>query len=284
MAVLSVLAVVGAAAIPTVTLSGNVNMPMVALGTGSGQKGNVTDAVMLWLQSGGMAIDTAYHYFDETDIKKGIDAVGAKRGDYFLETKIPCSTKSGGAQAIDSNLQQLGVAQVDLMLLHNPSCRGGASVQASWEALEDAFNAGKARAIGISRLSQSQFTSLMGYAKVRPALIQDSYSVSHHPDDDVAFFRSHGLVYQAFSPLCGGGNGSSCPYGSVLKNPVVNDIATSRGISAAQVGLKFVVQQGIALATAVWKQAYMVEDLDLWSWGNLTADEMDRLSKSASSL
>lgn len=283
MAVLSVLAVIGAAAIPTVTLSGNVNMPMVALGTGSGQKGNVTDATMLWLQAGGMAIDSAYDYGDESDIKKGIDAAGAKRGDVFLETKIPCSTKSEGAQAIDGNLQQLGVTQVDLMLLHNANCRGGASVQASWEALEDAFNAGKARAIGISRLSQTQFTSLMGYAKVRPALIQDSYSVSHHPDDDVAFFRSYGLVFQAFSPLCGGGNGSSCPYGSVLKNPVVIDIATSRGISAAQIGLKFVVQQGIPLATAIAKEAYMVEDLDLWSWGNLTADEMDRLSKSAPS-
>lgn len=283
MGVLSIMSLASAAVIPTVTLEGNVVLPMVALGTGSGQKGNVTDATMLWLQAGGAAIDTAYIYMDESDIAAGLAAAGAQRGDVFLETKIPCGTANTAAKDIDKDLSQLGVKQVDLLLLHYPTCVLG-SVKASWNAMEDALAAGKARAIGVSNFKQSDFTALMAYAKTRPALVQNSFSVSHHLDDDVAFFRSQGVVYQAFSPLCGGGNGSSCPYGSVLKNPTVIEIASSRNISAAQVGLKFVVQQGIPLTTAAWKEAYMVEDLDLWSWGNLTADEMDKLSTAAPSL
>jgi len=281
MAVLSLFSLTAAASIPSVTLEGNVVLPMVALGTGSGQKGNVTDATILWLQAGGTAIDTAYIYGDQKDIHDGLVAAGVKRGDYFLETKIPCSTKSGAAKDIDTNLQSLGVSQVDLLLLHFPRCVRG-SVQDTWEALEDALAAGKARAIGVSNFKQSDYTSLMKTANTRPALVQNSFSVSHHLDDDLSFFRAQGVVYQAFSPLCGGGNGSSCPYGSVLKNPVVIDIANSRSLSPAQIGLKFVVQQGVPLATAAWKASYMAEDLDLWSWGNLTADEMKRLSNAAS--
>eukprot|EP00756_Hemistasia_phaeocysticola_P065534 Hpha_TRINITY_DN8619_c0_g1::TRINITY_DN8619_c0_g1_i1::g.168826::m.168826 len=283
MGVLGMISLASVAAIPTVTLEGNVVLPMVALGTGSGQKGNVTQATMLWLQAGGTAIDTAYNYMDESDIAKGLAAAGAKREDVFLQTKIPCGTAEGAAKKIDSDLSQLGVKQVDLLLLHYPTCVLG-SVKATWGALEDAFTAGKARAIGVSNFKQADFNALMAYAKTRPALVQNSFSVSHHLDDDVAFFRSQGVMYQAFSPLCGGGNGSSCPYGSVLKNPTVIQIASSRNLSAAQIGLKFVVQQGIPLTTAAWKEAYMVEDLDLWSWGNLTAGEMDQLNNAAPSL
>jgi diketogulonate reductase-like aldo/keto reductase len=60
--------------------------------------------------------------------------------------------------------------------------------------------------------------------------------------------------------------------------PEVISIAKDHGVSAAQVGLKWIVQQGLPLATAIWRLDYMNEDLDLWSWGNLTTAEMARLS------
>ena len=82
----------------------------------------------------------------------------------------------------------------------------------------------------------------------------------------------------AYSPLCGGPNGSSCRHGSVLAIPEVKAVAAAHGVSAAQVALKWIVQQKRPLATAVWRADFMKEDLDLWSWGELSDAEMEALS------
>lgn len=128
-----------------------VYMPMVALGTGSGQKGAVVDAVKLWLASaGGSAIDTAYDYGDQIEIQQGIsDAVvqrfgavpptqGGADDPIFLETKIPCTDYQTARDHLQRNLAQLGVQQVDIVLMHFP-CSGDTAVDdtaAVWKAME----------------------------------------------------------------------------------------------------------------------------------------------------
>ena len=107
---------------------------------------------------------------------------------------------------------------------------------------------------------------------------QAELSVSFHDDATIAYCRAHGITYQSFSPLCGGFNGSSCRGKNVMSQPEVIAIAKVHSVSAAQVGLKWIVQQGLPLTTAIWKLDYMKEDLDLWGWGNLTAAEMKTLS------
>ena len=102
--------------------------------------------------------------------------------------------------------------------------------------------------------------------------------MSYHDDATATHCEQRGIVYEAYSPLCGGANGSSCQHGSVLTIPLVRQIAISHGVSSAQVALKWVVQQGRPLTTAVWRRDFMVADLDLWSWGNLTSREMSQLS------
>ena len=77
---------------------------------------------------------------------------------------------------------------------------------------------------------------LAATAKVRPAVNQCSHSVSYHDDATAAYCEQRGIVYEAYSPLCGGANGSSCDHGSVLSIPLVQQIAIAHGVSAAQVG------------------------------------------------
>lgn len=272
---------------PSIVIAPGVGMPMVVLGTGSGQKGVVEKATDLWLrEAGGVGIDTAYDYNDEGDIAKGIAASGVARSAIFLESKIPCGTYAKSSKDIDANLQQLGVKSVDLMLMHF-QCRGGqGTVADSWRALEDALSAGKTRAIGVSHFVTTDLTELMKTAKVKPAVNQCSLSVSQHDDTTIEYCRQQGITYQSFSPLCGGFNGSSCTmHGgkNVMTVPEVIAIAATHKVTAAQVGLKWVVQQGLPLATAVWELGYMREDLDLWSWGNLTAAEMKTLAAVATS-
>lgn len=157
----------------------------------------------------------------------------------------------------------------------------------TWKALEEAKAQGLTLDIGVSHFLQSDLEELMKTATEKPVLNQCELSVVHHDDATMAYCTSQGIVYQAYSPLCGGFNGSSCTWSggkNVMTLPDVIKIATAHNVSPAQVGLKWIVQQGYPLATAIWSLPYMVEDLDLWSWGNLTTAEMTTLSKLQSNL
>ena len=94
-----------AGAIPTVPVgTAGQRMPLVSLGTGSGQHGDVENATAMWLQVGGSGIDTAYIYEDEAPIAAGVKAVGASWGSIFLTTKIPCATTQAARANVASNL------------------------------------------------------------------------------------------------------------------------------------------------------------------------------------
>ena len=179
---------------------------------------------------------------------------------------------------IDDNLQQLNTTSVDLTLIHFDRCPFGASISGTWKALKEAAASGKTKTIGVSHFSISELKALLPDT---PAVNQCSLSVRYHDDETIQYCRDNNITYMSFSPLCGGGNGSSCPYGSVLTIPEVIDVAKNHNVSPAQVGLKWVAQQGLPMTTAVWRQDYMEEDMDLWSWGNLTDDEMKTLNSVA---
>mmetsp|Transcript_15439 Transcript_15439/g.30358 ORF Transcript_15439/g.30358 Transcript_15439/m.30358 type:complete len:295 (+) Transcript_15439:33-917(+) len=263
---------------PTVTIAPGVELPLVVLGTGSGQKGNVTLATQLWLQStNGVGIDTAYDYMDEGSIAKGIAASGKERSQFFIETKIPCSTYEQAKANFASNLEQLNLKFVDLTLIHFNKCDGAGSIAETWKALEEGLQAGQTKAIGVSHFTREDLEQLGS----KPSVNQCELSVSYHDDATIQYCQQQGIVYQSFSPLCGGFNGSSCSaHGgkNVLTIPEVKKIAAVHNVSAAQVALKWIVQQGFPLATATWRLDFMNEDLDLWSWGNLSSSEMSTLS------
>ena len=131
----------------------------------------------------------------------------------------------------------------------------------------------------MSHFTEKDFDKLKTTAKVwPPALTQNSLSVGYHDDATIKYCADHKIAYMAYSPLCGGSNGSSCHHGSVLKVPEVVSIAAARNKSAAAIGLKWIVQQGHALATATANQDHMKDDMDLWSWGDLSDEEMTTLS------
>ena len=137
------IAVPAAGVIPTVPVGpAGLPMPLVSLGTGSGQHGDVANATATWLQAGGSGIDTAYIYNDEASIAAGVKAVGASWSSIFLTTKIPCTTTQAAKADVASNLRSLGVGRVDLLLIHSPRpWRGGTSrcsVAETWAVLEEA--------------------------------------------------------------------------------------------------------------------------------------------------
>lgn len=272
------------AEIPAVPIAPGQYLPYVSLGTGSGQHSDVVAATSMWIGVGGRAIDTAYMYGNEGDIAQGIEQSGVARDTLFITTKVLCGTYHKTATEIEYNLKKLGVKSVDLTLIHFDRCFGLGSVAETWRALEDAKASGKSKAIGVSNFKVDDLKKLKATAHVwPPAVNQCSMSVGYHDDETIAFCDANAITYMAYSPLCGGSNGSSCHHGSVMDQPKVKAIAQSHNVSAAQVALKWLVQQGRPLATAVARADYAKEDLDLWSWGNLTTQEMKTLTAIKSS-
>ena len=265
-----------ATAIPHVP---GLGLPLVSLGTGSGMHADVAAATELWVKVGGIAIDTAYVYGDEDAIAEGLANAGVPAWSMYITTKIPCSTYADAKAHIASNLKDLKVSVVNLTLIHNPRCQGAASVAATWRALEEAKAAGQSVEIGVSNFVESDFETLKRTATVWPPVLnQCSMSVGYHDDATIKYCNSNKITYMSYSPLCGGPNGSSCQHGSVMDIPVVQQISKVHNVSSAQIALKWIVQQGIPLATAVANEQYAREDLDLWSWGDLSADEMKKLA------
>ena len=171
---------------------------------------------------------------------------------------------------------------VDLMLLHWP-CDDLVDSVATYRALEPLVASGKARAIGVSNFNAELLAALAADPRtsVTPAVNQCNHAIGNHnashspgsggDDATVAYCRAHGISYSAFSPLEG------LSGGSVLKNAAVIAIGRAHNVSAAQVALRWQVQQGISVVTAASKSAYIAEDLDLWSF-SLSAQEMATLS------
>jgi len=267
---------------PTISIAQGVHLPYIALGTGSGQHGEVMNATRTWLtDSAGVAIDSAIIYKNERAIGHGLASIKAKRSQYFLTTKVvtkdfpyglPYFNYSSVGAEIDETLQELGVDMLDLLLIHFPATghNAAAANAEAWHALEAALAAKKTRAIGVSNFRKSDLEALKQTAIVwPPAVNQLEVSISYHDDEALAYNKKEGITVQAYSPLCGGFNGSSCTsHGgiNVLTIPEVLDLAAKYGVTPAQIGLKWLVQQGYPLATSIWKLGYMNEDLSLWNF------------------
>jgi len=263
----------------TVEIAPGVNMPKINLGTCCGSQPSV--GLKPWLDAGGVGIDTAYDYKDQTDIQKVIAGSGIKREDLFILSKIPAGLGIGGCRGgaetalsrIHDDLQQLNTTYIDIVLLHAPCILGGKSAyQALWSGLETALEQGLVKSIGVSNYKQSDIEGLMETAKVKPALNQCSMSVNTHDDATIAYCQSKGITYEAYDVIKG------CPF----DNKVVTDAAAAHGVSAAQVCLRYILERGAIVAAGTGANAsqvgpYAKENLGVYDF-QLTAAEVKALN------
>ena len=273
-------------------------MPLVNCG-GTAQSvkpGNHYSNYSEWLRRGGRGLDTALTYTDPIN-RQIHDAIKAhpeiSRRDIWVTTKVPCcpgtrfcsQPEYNGtvAENMRKNNKLLGLATTDITLLHHP-CDNDEDTILAWLEMEKALEIGLTEAIGVSNFNADLLTKLAADSrtKVVPAVNQCNHAIgnhnaSHNPkhggdDDTVKYCFEHGISYSAYSPLEG------LDGQDVWKLPAVASIAKAHKVSGAQVALKWLVQQGISVVTAAHNPTYIGEDIDLWSWGNLTKTEMDTLA------
>jgi diketogulonate reductase-like aldo/keto reductase len=209
-------------------------IPAVGLGTWPMKGEEAARAVARALETGYRAIDTAAMYGNEEAVGEGLRASGVPRADVFVTTKVWYTDLAPGAlqRSAEASLKRLGLAQVDLLLIHWPNAE--IPLEGSIAALCDAKRRGLAKHVGVSNFPVALLERAVALATEPLAANQCEY----HPHLDqtkvIAACRRHGLAFLSYAPI---------GKGAVLEEPAVRAIAARHGRTPAQVVLRWHLQQ-----------------------------------------
>jgi len=228
----------------TYTLSNGVRIPKLGLGTWFIDDDKAAQAVRDAVAVGYHYIDTAQAYGNERGVGEGVRTSEIARDELFVSTKLAAEIKDyeGAVAAIDGSLRTMGLDSIDLMLIHSPQpwndFRGGNYAEGNreaWRALEDAYGAGKLRAIGVSNFQRDDIENILQTATVPPQVNQLLVHVGNTPAELLGYCENQGILVQAYSPI---------GHGAILENRDLQEMATRYGVSVAQLCLRYAIQLG----------------------------------------
>ncbi|PJM79585.1 aldo/keto reductase [Bifidobacterium scaligerum] len=249
----------------TITLNNGTVIPQVGLGVFQTPDGETTiNAVQTALENGYRHIDTAMIYRNEASVGEGIRRAGVPREDFFLTTKLwnDDIRAHRGLDAFQESLDRLGLDYVDLYLIHWPTD----GWQQAWDDLQEIYQSGRAKAIGVSNFQQHHIEELLKNSDVVPAVDQIESSPQFTNQELIDFLAGKGIHTEAWSPL--GGTG-----GNLLGEPVLAEIGAKYGKSAAQVVIRWHVQRGIVVLPKSMHAERIKQNFDVFDF-NLTPEDM----------
>lgn len=226
------------------TLSNGLEIPKLGLGTWFIDDDKAADAVRAAVEIGYRNIDTAQAYGNERGVGEGVRTSAAARDELFVSTKLAAEIKDyeGATVAIDGSLAALGLEHIDLMLIHSPQpwddFRGGDYADGNreaWRALENAHNAGKIRAIGVSNFQQHDMENILATAVVVPHVNQLLVHAGNTPSELIAYCESKQILVESYSPIA---------HGEILENPVVQAMAEKYDVTVPQLCIRYTLQLG----------------------------------------
>nr|WP_196776645.1 aldo/keto reductase [Lactiplantibacillus pentosus] len=255
--------------IPTTTLNNGVTMPQ--LGFGVFQVPDLDDceaAVSAALKAGYRLIDTATAYQNEEAVGRAIKKSGLKREDLFITSKLWVSdfTYERAQRGIDASLKRLGLDYMDLYLLHQPY----GDTMGAWRALEEAYHAGKIRAIGVSNFYADQLKNLELTMTVQPAVNQIEVNPWYQQTDEVNFNQHEQVRVEAWAPFAEGKH-------DIFNQPIIQAIAESHHKTTGQVILRWLLQRGITVIPKSVHPERMAENMAVFDF-ELSTSEMATLA------
>ena len=232
---------------PTVRLNNDVLIPQLGYGVFQVPPQEAQAAVEMALELGYRHIDTAAAYNNESGVGAGIRASGVPREQVFVTTKLRNGDQGYESTlgAFDESAARLGLDFIDLYLIHWPSPARNLYVR-SWKAMEALYSTGVVRAIGVSNFLPEQLARLLDETDITPAINQLEIHPTFQQPDVTAFASARGIAIEAYSPL---GQGTD------LGAEAVTEVARRRGVSAAQVILRWHLDRGrIAIPKSVTRE------------------------------
>jgi diketogulonate reductase-like aldo/keto reductase len=249
-------------------------MPVVGLGVFQSPPEQTATAVESALAEGYRLIDTAAAYANERQVGEGIRRAGIPRDDVFVETKVWISDYGYNAtlHAFDKSAGKLGLDHLDLLLLHQPLPSRFDLTLDAYRALEKLLADGKVRAIGVSNFMPEHLQRLLAIASVVPAVNQIEVHPYFQQTTLQRLHAEHRILTQAWSPIGGitsyrGGEKRTFDDSTLL------EIARLHGKSAAQVMLRWHLQEGRSAIPKSTKPARIAENFDIFDF-ELSADQI----------
>lgn len=243
-------------------MTNGVAIPRLALGTWLMENNEAKEAVKSAIDMGYRHIDTAQAYGNEQGVGEGVRLSGKQRSEIFVTSKVAAENKSyeTAMESIDNSLKTMGFDYIDLMLIHSPQPwvevnqsdnRYKSENAEVWRAMEDALQAGKLRAIGISNFLKEDIENIMAGCRIKPMVNQILAHISNTPSDLIDYCKSMDILVEAYSPVA---------HGEALKNPKIVRMAEKYNVSPAQLCIKYDLQLGMIVLPKASSPGHMREN------------------------
>lgn len=260
-----------------VTLNNNVKIPMLGFGTWCIQDEQAAQAVKTAIKAGYRHIDTAQAYANERGVGKGVAESGIARNELFVVSKVAAENKTydSAARSISETLEKTGLDYLDMMIIHSPQpwaeWRGEnryfkENIEV-WRALEDAYEIGKLKAIGVSNFLEDDLDNVLSHCKIKPMVNQVLAHVGNMPNGVIKHCANLGIAVEAYSPIA---------HGEAIKNAVISDMAKKYGVSAPQLCIKYVLQSGLIALPKASSPEHIRQNAELDF--SVSAEDMDALN------
>ena len=252
------------------TLSNGVELPMIGYGTFQIRDAAQCERCVLQaLEAGYRLFDTAASYENEAAIGRALRGSGLPRKEWFVTTKLWVQDASyqGAKAAIETSLQKLGLSYIDLYLIHQPM----GDYIGAWHAMEEAYKAGKLRAIGVCNFYPNRLADLCESVEIKPAVNQVELHPFFQQENALALMKEYGVHPEAWGPFAEGSHG-------IFTHPVLTEIGRKYGKSAAQVALRWNVQRGVTVIPKSVHSERMEQNLDIWDF-QLSGEDMAEIAR-----
>lgn len=229
-----------------ITLNNGVRLPSLGFGTWCIDDAKAAEAVRTAIELGYRHIDTAQAYGNEQGVGEGVRNCGVERSEIFLTSKVAAENKSyeSAAKSIDETLAKTGLDYIDMMIIHSPQPwaefrdekRYFEDNKAVWRALEDAYNEGKVRAIGVSNFLIDDLQNILEDCRIKPMVNQILTHIANTPLELIEYCEKNGILCEAYSPIA---------HGEALKNGVIVETAKKYGVTPARLCIRYTLQLGM---------------------------------------
>mgnify|MGYP000806798852 FL=1 len=251
-----------------VTLANGVKMPILGYGVYQVSNEECERCALDAISVGYRSIDTAQAYHNEEAVGSAIEKCGVPRDELFLTTKVWISNAGyeRAKASIDASLKKLRTDYIDLLLIHQPF----GDYYGTWRAMEEAYRAGKLRAIGVSNFYPDRLVDLCKFVDIKPMVNQVETHVFQQQTKAREWMDKYGVAHEGWGPFAEGRK-------DFFTNAVLCEIGQKYQKSSAQVALRFLIQRGVIVIPKSTHKERMKENFEVFNF-TLTESDMQKIA------